>query len=251
MLFTSAVFAALATGGLAAALPGGNGGGWGYGQCKAWDYSSTCSKVYTTKTQSWVKPETSVYTTTTYKPSTVTLTSESTSYETVYSTIVKTHTKYETKTKKIPYKSESHTVVCYTKPVWVWTHSTSLYTSTEKYPVTSKTSSVETEVTKVPHTVITSTPCPETLTSSYKSTYYVTKTIFVSKGCSTTSSCQIDSSCLPSHNVDEHKTIASALLTFDFNILQALAATIQLFNGLDVLQALAATIQLFNGLDIL
>ncbi|KAK3656340.1 hypothetical protein LTR56_003042 [Elasticomyces elasticus] len=147
MLFTSAVFAALATGGLAAALPGGNGGGWGYGQCKAWDYSSTCSKVYTTKTKSWVKPETSVYTTTTYKPSTVTLTSERTSYETKYSTIVKTHTKYETKTKTIPYKSESHTVVCYTKPVWVWTHSTSLYTSTEKYPVTSKTSSVKTEVT--------------------------------------------------------------------------------------------------------
>ncbi|KAK4892887.1 hypothetical protein LTR27_008615 [Elasticomyces elasticus] len=149
MLFTSAIFAALATGGLAAALPGGHGGGWGYGQCKAWDYSSTCSKVYTTKTQSWVKPETSVYTTTTYKPSTVTLTSESTSYETKYSTIVKTHTKYETKTKTIPYKSESHTVVCYTKPVWVWTHSTSLYTSTEKYPVTSKTSSVEIEVTKL------------------------------------------------------------------------------------------------------
>jgi len=79
MHFTSAAIAVLASSGIVAALPGGD---WGYGQCKTWDYSSTCSKVYTTKTETSSKPETSVYTTTTYKPSTVTLTSESTVYET-------------------------------------------------------------------------------------------------------------------------------------------------------------------------
>lgn len=88
MLHTSAVLAALASTTLAAALPGngwGNGGGgWGNGQCKAWDYSSTCSNVYSTSTSSYSKPETSVYTTTVYKPETVTVTSVSTTYETEY-----------------------------------------------------------------------------------------------------------------------------------------------------------------------
>ncbi|KAK5139045.1 hypothetical protein LTR32_007610, partial [Rachicladosporium monterosium] len=98
--------------------------------------------VYKTQTQTSSKPVSTVYTTTSYKPETVTVTSASTAYSTKYSTIVTTLTSYATSTKTIPYNSESSTVICYTKPVWVWTHSTSLYSTAETYPTTSITSSV-------------------------------------------------------------------------------------------------------------
>ena len=83
MHFNTALVA-LAAASLVSAAPGGWGGGGGYGQCKAWETSSTCSAVYKTKTETYSKPEKSVVTKTTYKPVTYTTTSVSTSYSTEY-----------------------------------------------------------------------------------------------------------------------------------------------------------------------
>jgi hypothetical protein len=91
MHFTSSTLAAVAFAGLAVAAPGGwgNGGnGWGYGgggwgeECKT---SSSCKPVYSTETDTYSKPETTVIATTVYKPETITYTSESTEYSTIYS----------------------------------------------------------------------------------------------------------------------------------------------------------------------
>ncbi|TKA72608.1 hypothetical protein B0A55_06418 [Friedmanniomyces simplex] len=196
--------------------------------CKAWDYSSTCSSVYTTQTQTSSKPESSVYTTTSYKPETVTVTSASTAYETKYSTVVSMKTKYETKTKTIPYNSESQTVICYTKPVWVWTHSTSLYSTAETYPETTTLRSVSTQVSAGPHTYVTSTPCPETLTSSYEKTYYVTKSVFVSTGCSKVSTCVSSSSTQSSSSTPSASPTFLNAHSFDLQVVYIYADSLDL-----------------------
>lgn len=58
MQFTTALLALLVSSGFVAAAPGGSPGGYGYGQCKDFQYSSTCSAVYTTKTQTTSYPYT-------------------------------------------------------------------------------------------------------------------------------------------------------------------------------------------------
>jgi len=84
----------------------------------------------------------------------------------------------KTKTKTIPYKSETYTTICYTKPVWVWTSKTSLYTSTETKPYTTESLSTCPETTKVYKTYTTTTPYPSTITSTYQKSsteYYTSK----------------------------------------------------------------------------
>ncbi|KAK5113171.1 hypothetical protein LTR85_010989 [Meristemomyces frigidus] len=173
MQFTAALFVLFASSGIVAAAPGSSP--TSYGQCKKFQYSSTCSAVYATKTQTSIYPYTTTIETTVYKPSTYTRTEESTFYETTTKTKVITVESTKTETKKIPYKSESFTTICQTKPVWIWTYSTSEYETTISYPVTSTKVKTYEQSTEVFKTYTTETPCPESTVSVGTST--VVKTL--------------------------------------------------------------------------
>ncbi|KAK5136182.1 hypothetical protein LTR08_004019 [Meristemomyces frigidus] len=105
MQYTTAILAFLASSGLVAALPGRSG--WGP-TCKKFAYSSTCSAVYKTKTQTKSYPFSTTITTTVYKPSTYITTVPTTIYITQPATSIVTVYSTETDTVATPYEHTSY-----------------------------------------------------------------------------------------------------------------------------------------------
>jgi len=92
--------------------------------------------------------------------------------------VTSTKTVLSTKTEIVPYRSQTHTVICSTKPVWVWTQSTKLYSTSQTKPYTTESLSTATSTTEVAKTYTTTVAQPKTVTSIFQqsSTQYHTST---------------------------------------------------------------------------